>query len=104
VIIIELERMEKDFALSEDAPGIPELEIYQRLSNTMRRLLEAVGLQRRPRDISPPHLRQYLHARAELTGESNTVYLSPASSSAGNRTGKAPPHDSVPLESDRDES
>jgi hypothetical protein len=64
VIITELERMEKDFAASEGAPGIPELEMYQRMANTMRRLLEAVGLQRRPRDVTPPSLRQYLNARA----------------------------------------
>lgn len=53
VIITELERMERDFALSEGAPGLAELEVYQRLSNTMRRLLEAVGLQRRARDVTP---------------------------------------------------
>ena len=53
VIITELERMERDFALSEGAPGIPELEMYQRMANTMRRLLEALGLQRRPRDVTP---------------------------------------------------
>jgi hypothetical protein len=30
-----------------------DLETYQRCANSLRRLLEAVGLQRRPRDISP---------------------------------------------------
>jgi hypothetical protein len=72
VIITELERMERAFALSEGAPGIPELETYQRMANTMRRLLEAVGLQRRPRDVTPD-LRTYLAARAiEMApGESN---------------------------------
>jgi hypothetical protein len=75
VIITELERMERNFALSEGAPGIPELEMYQRLANTMRRLLEAVGLQRRPRDVTPS-LSQYLNARAiavagRPAGESN---------------------------------
>jgi hypothetical protein len=108
VIIVELERMEKDFASSEDAPSIPELEIYQRMANTMRRLLEAVGLHRRPRDITPPHLRHYLHARAVavddvgLTGELNSTGLSPTSSGTGNRTGEAPVNNSVPLESNRD--
>jgi hypothetical protein len=67
VIITELERMERNFALSEGAPGVSELEIYQRMANTMRRLLEAVGLERRPRDVTPPSLGQYLNARAELT-------------------------------------
>jgi hypothetical protein len=62
VIIAELERMEKGFALSEGAPGMPELDMYQRLANSMRRLLEAVGLQRRPRDVTPD-LKTYLDAR-----------------------------------------
>jgi len=101
VIITELERMERDFALSEGAPGIPELEMYQRMANTMRRLLEAVGLQRRPRDVTP-HLRQYLNVRAELASESNVTGPSPVSSGAGNRAGEAPPHDAVPLEGNQD--
>ena len=54
VIITELERMERDFARSEGAPGLAELETYQRMANTMRRLLESTGLKRRARDITPP--------------------------------------------------
>jgi hypothetical protein len=96
--------METDFALSEGAPSIPELEMYQRMANTMRRLLEAVGLHRRPRDVTPPNLRQYLTARAELTDESNVAGLSLTSSGAGNRTGEAPPHDIVPLEGTPDDA
>jgi hypothetical protein len=53
VLITELERMEHDFALAQGAPGLAELEIYQRLSNTMRRLLESTGLKRRARDVTP---------------------------------------------------
>jgi hypothetical protein len=53
VIITELERMEAAFAVAEGAPGLAELEVYQRLSNTMRRLLESTGLKRRPRDVTP---------------------------------------------------
>ena len=66
VIITELERMERDFALSEGAPGVIELETYQRAANSMRRLLEAVGLQRRARDVTPT-LSDYL-ARAAQEG------------------------------------
>ena len=73
----------------------------QRLANTMRRLLEAVGLQRRPRDVTP-HLRQYLNVRAELASESNVTGPSPVSSGAGNRAGEAPSHDAVPLEGNQD--
>jgi hypothetical protein len=97
VIIVELERKEKGFALSEDAPSDPELETYQRMANTMRRLLEAVGLQRRPRDVTPS-LGQYLTARSmaisgdrETAGESNAVDPHPASSDAENRTQPARP-------------
>jgi hypothetical protein len=90
VIITELERMEGDFARSEGAPGLAELETYQPMANTMRRLLEAVGLQRRPRDVTPI-LGQYLTARAtvagngELAGESNEAGPGPASADEGNR-------------------
>ena len=85
VIIVELERMEHDFALSEGAPGLAELETYQRMANSMRRLLESTGLRRRARDITPS-LREYLTVHAELGTET--------------RTSKAPRPDSVPSESD----
>ena len=59
--------MEGDFARSEGAPGLAELENYQRMANTMRRLLETLGLQRRPGDVTPT-LGQYLTARATAAG------------------------------------
>ena len=99
-----LERMEGDFARSEGAPGLAELETYQPMANTMRRLLEALGLQRRARDVTPS-LGQYLTARAtaagngEPAGESNAAGPSPASADAGNRIGEASAGDSVPSES-----
>jgi hypothetical protein len=52
VLTIELERMEKAFALAGEASG-EDLEIYARVAGNVRRLLEAVGLQRRARDIGP---------------------------------------------------
>jgi hypothetical protein len=101
VIITELERMEKNFALSEGAPGISELETYQRMANTMRRLLEAVGLQRRPRDVTPT-LGQYLSARTiavngayEAAGESKCGRPELDIGCTGNRTGEASADDSV---------
>jgi hypothetical protein len=48
----ELERMELRFALNGQAEP-DELDAYQRCANSLRRLLEAVGLQRRARDIGP---------------------------------------------------
>jgi hypothetical protein len=51
VLTTELERMEVDFALAGEAQP-NQLELYQRVSSSLRRLLEAVGLQRRARNIS----------------------------------------------------
>jgi hypothetical protein len=48
---VELERLEAKFATAGEA-SIADLEAYGRASNTLRRLLEAVGLQRRPRDTT----------------------------------------------------
>jgi len=57
-IIVALEGMEFTFATTEE-PAPQQLELYQRLSNTLRRLLEAVGLKRRQRDVTPS-LHEYL--------------------------------------------
>jgi len=52
VLIVELERMERAFALAGEAD--PEaLDLYGRVAGNMRRLLEAVGLERRSRDVTP---------------------------------------------------
>jgi hypothetical protein len=51
VLTVELERMERQFALNEQASP-DELDAYQRCSNSLRRLLEAVGLQRRARNVN----------------------------------------------------
>ncbi len=45
VLTVELERMEHQFALDEQASAD--------CANSLRRLLEAVGLQRRARDVGP---------------------------------------------------
>jgi hypothetical protein len=55
VMTVELERLEAKFATS-GAAGDSDLDLYQRTAGNLRRLLEAVGLQRRPRDISVPTL------------------------------------------------
>jgi hypothetical protein len=52
VLTVELERMERQFALAGEASA-EALNIYQRGANSMRRLLESVGLQRRQRDVGP---------------------------------------------------
>jgi hypothetical protein len=52
VLTTELEQLEVKFALAGEAhPN--ELDLYQRVSNSLRRLLESVGLERRSRDVTP---------------------------------------------------
>jgi hypothetical protein len=50
-LTIELERLEAKFSTGEAPPG--DLDLYQRTANSLRRLLEAVGLKRVPRDVTP---------------------------------------------------
>ena len=60
-IIIALERME--FTFATEGEGTPhQLELYQRLSNTLRRLLQTIGLERRARDVTPD-LQTYLRTK-----------------------------------------
>ena len=66
VMTVELELMEKLFALAGEASA-EDLDIYARVAGNMRRLLEAVGLRRRARNITP-ELPAYLNA-AEAEAE-----------------------------------
>ena len=49
VLIVELERLERQFALAGEADPLT-LDLYGRVAGNMRRLLESVGLERRARD------------------------------------------------------
>jgi hypothetical protein len=60
----ELERMETIFARHGEARA-EELDLYQRVSNSLRRLLESVGLERRARDVTAPSLHEYLAQRVD---------------------------------------
>ena len=60
-LTVELERMEERFANDGEADA-EALDLYSRTSGNLRRLLEAVGLRRRPRDVTPD-LRDYIDAR-----------------------------------------
>jgi hypothetical protein len=51
----ELENLEARFATAGSASA-DDLDLYQRTANSLRRLLEAVGLQRRARDVTPDPL------------------------------------------------
>jgi hypothetical protein len=60
VLIVELERMELEFASADGAPDLTTLDAYQRAANSMRRLLESIGLKRNPKDINAKPLRALL--------------------------------------------
>src|SRR5690606_15935271 len=61
-LTVELERMESVFAQDGKAAAA-DLDLYQRTSGNLRRLLEAVGIKRRPRDVTP-RLSDYIEGRA----------------------------------------
>ncbi len=63
VLGVELEAMECRFA-SAGGGSAAELDLYQRLSNSQRRLLEALGLQRRARPVGAISLDDYLAQKA----------------------------------------
>ena len=64
VLTVELERLEARFALAEQASP-EDLDLYQRTAGNLRRLLEAVGIQRRARDISDIDPLDYARQRSE---------------------------------------
>jgi hypothetical protein len=65
-LVVELEQLEQKFA-TQGASECGQLDQYQRTSNTLRRLLESLGLERRQRDVTPtPTVDRYV---ASLVGE-----------------------------------
>jgi hypothetical protein len=69
VLTTELEQLEARFATAGQADA-GDLETYQRCANSLRRLLEAVGLQRRARDVTPPTLDEIA---AEIEAEKHSA-------------------------------
>jgi hypothetical protein len=53
VLIIELERLEVRFAAEDVAPKATDVDLYARGASHLRRLLQAIGIERRAKDISP---------------------------------------------------
>jgi hypothetical protein len=70
VLITECEILEGKFALTEGASE-RDLDLYQRTANSLRRLLEAIGLQRRSRDVTPT-IDGYLNAKPRQAPEPAT--------------------------------
>lgn len=63
---VELCHIEAEFARQRAAGDVPDaatLDLYSRLAGGQRRHLEALGTQRRPRDVTPD-LQTYLKAKA----------------------------------------
>jgi hypothetical protein len=69
VITIELERLEAKFSAIDD-PSPDSLDLYQRMTNSLRRLLETLsaGLNRRPRDVTPS-IHDFLDAMPKHEGD-----------------------------------
>lgn len=63
VITIALEGLELKFAQSSDPALAADLDLYQRMSNTLNRLLKTIGIKRKPRDVTPD-LQTYLRQKA----------------------------------------
>jgi hypothetical protein len=57
--------LETRFALAGGAEA-SDLDLYQRTSGNLRRLLESIGLERRAKDVTPS-LSEYLKAREAAT-------------------------------------
>jgi hypothetical protein len=60
-LTVELERMESVFAVAGEAQP-EQLDLYQRTANSLRRLLESIGLERRAKTIVPT-LSEYLELK-----------------------------------------
>jgi hypothetical protein len=65
VLTTELEMLEARFAAAGQASS-EDLDLYQRTAGNLRRLLEAIGLQRRPRLLTPS-VSEYLSAHRNGT-------------------------------------
>ncbi|MCJ2054151.1 hypothetical protein [Methylobacterium sp. J-070] len=61
-IATELERMETQFAAAGEADP-QTLDLYARSAGTLKRILEGLGMRRRPRDVTPD-LTTYIEGRA----------------------------------------
>jgi hypothetical protein len=61
-IQVSCEQLEQVFAEQDDGGTLAQLDQYQRLSNTLRRLLMTVGIKRVPRDL--PDLKDYISNHA----------------------------------------
>ena len=66
-LTVELERLECRL-VKQEVPDDRLLDLYQRVSNTLRRLLESIGLERRAKDITPD-LHKFIAAENAARGD-----------------------------------
>ena len=72
VMTVELERLEAKFATAGEA-STDDLNLYFRGAGNLRRLLEAIGLKRRPRDVSSPSLSEIAREIADLRDYTESI-------------------------------
>jgi hypothetical protein len=87
-LTVELERLELQFAKADGADA-DALDLYSRTAGNLRRLLEAVGLQRRSRDVSSEAIKvEHTHHVVEQA-ESFTSKLLDLAAKRGGETAAA---------------
>jgi hypothetical protein len=64
---VELELLEQKFAKNGKGASAEDLDLYARISNSLRRHLETIGLKRVARDVTPS-LRDYLNDQSDGDG------------------------------------
>jgi hypothetical protein len=70
-LALQLELMEEKWALRRAGEAsLKDLHAYQRATNSLRRVLETLGLERRSRNVSAPSVKDYIaHINAEQQEE-----------------------------------
>lgn len=63
-ITVQCEQLEAKFAEAETPASIADLDLYQRMSNTLRRLLSSLGLKRKAHDVTPD-LHDYVRGKSD---------------------------------------
>ena len=86
VLEAELERLEGIFAAAGEADN-GQLGLYQTVANTQRRLLEAVGLERRARNVTPSLMEYAAEVRRSALGASGAAGASEQPSELEQATG-----------------
>jgi len=69
---LQCEMLETAFAANDGMATSHQLQLYQRTANSTRRLLEAIGLKRAQRDITPD-LDQYMASKRRKAEEAEEV-------------------------------